>query len=96
MIDRYGKDGLRAMFINLDCDFNRNKEAAMKGVNDFLNSGGIHVPNVFLLHALDGVKQRFNIDEYGTLMVDRNGNAVSTKVYEETLEQAVRSQLGYH
>jgi hypothetical protein len=75
---KYGKDKLAVLILNVDLSYDYSEEAAIKGAKKHMKQQGVDFPMALMANGFDDTQRMFHLDGYGIALVGPDGKVIST------------------
>ena len=86
---KYGKDKLAVLILNVDLGYDYSEAQAIKGAKKRMKDQGVDFPMAILPHGFEDTRRMFHLDGYGIAVVGPDGVVKSTRSSGEFLEKEI-------
>ncbi|HEY9713743.1 MAG TPA: hypothetical protein V6C72_09745 [Chroococcales cyanobacterium] len=91
--EKLGSHKMEVLLLSVDLDYGEDKSAAEDGNSRCLVQQNVTWPNVLLPGGFDPIRERFNFDGYGLIVIDANGIVRAINPRGDDLEEALKANL---
>ena len=90
--EKYGKDKLAVLLLSVDKEYTFGEKEPVNEDNEVLKKQGVDWPNVMLPKGFNDTQRLFNVDGYGSMLIDPGGIVRGVDIRAEEVEQLIASQ----